>query len=274
MLILYGLLFQVSEPEDISLNYTSNVIYFTRYYYVDYNFTLANLWSPYFVKASDADPNGHSYDSIMKLYLDEADEAWADQVEYFDIVLILAGQWFFRPLLYYENGQLVGCNKCGKENVTDLSYIYRYKMAFRTAFKTLSNLKKFKGVTYFRTFSPTHFENGDWHKGGNCVRTRPYSKEEMKLDWFVRDAYLTPVEEFKAAQKEATKKGLQFTMLNTTEIMLLRPDGHPNNFGHSRDKNKKYNDCVHWCLPNPVDTWNEFLLYMLKLGQTSSGSKL
>jgi len=24
-------------------------------------------------------------------------------------------------------------------------------------------------------------------------------------------------------------------------------------------------DCVHWCLPGPVDTWNEFLLQMLKM---------
>ncbi|KAK7266715.1 hypothetical protein RIF29_19366 [Crotalaria pallida] len=271
---LLCLLSQVSEPEDISLKYTSDVTYFKRYYYADHNFTLANLWSPYFVKASDADPNGHTFDSIMRIYLDEADEAWASEVEDFDIVMISAGHWFFRPLLYYENGQLVGCNKCGKENVTDLSYLYGYKKAFRTAFQTLIDLKRFKGVTYFRTFSPAHFENGDWNKGGNCVRTKPYTKEEMKLDEFVLEVYLTAVEEFKAIEKEATQRGLQFSMLNTTEIMLLRPDGHPNNFGHARDENKKYNDCVHWCLPGPVDTWNEFLLYMLELGQTSSSSKL
>ena len=71
--------------------------------------------------------------------------------------------------------------------------------------------------------------------------------------------------EFREAQRVATKRGLEFLMMNTTEIMLLRPDGHPNNYGHAKDKNVTLNDCVHWCLPGPVDTWNEFLLYMLDI---------
>ncbi|CAL0321690.1 unnamed protein product [Lupinus luteus] len=271
MFSLICLLSHVSQPEDISMKQTTDHTYFKRFYYAKYNFTLANLWSPYFVKSSDADTNGHSYDSIMKLYLDEVDEAWASQVEDFDIVIISAGHWFFRPLLFFENGELVGCNKCRKQNVTDLAHYYGYKKAFRTAFRTLINLRRFKGVTFFRTFSPSHFENGDWNKGGNCIRTKPYTKEEMKLDGNFLETYLTQVEEFKAAKKDAIKRGLEFNMIDTTEIMLLRPDGHPSNFGHAKNKNVAINDCVHWCLPGPVDTWNEFLFYMLKLGQTSSG---
>lgn len=268
--------FQVSKAEDISERYTSNVNYFKRYFYADYNFTIANLWSPFFVRASDADSNGHSYNSIMRLYLDDADEAWASQVENFDIVIISAGHWFFRPLMYYEKGQLVGCNKCGLENVTDLAHYYGYKKAFRTAFRTITNLKRYKGVTFLRTFSPSHFENGDWNKGGNCKRTRPFNKEEVKMEWYIQETYMKQVEEFKAAQEEARKRGLKFLMLNTTEIMLLRPDGHPNNYGRSKDKNVTLNDCVHWCLPGPVDTWNEILLYMLSTEShtASSGSKL
>ncbi|KAJ1380811.1 PMR5 N-terminal domain [Sesbania bispinosa] len=272
---LLCLLNHVSQPEDISHKYSSDVIYFRRYFYADYNFTLGNLWSPFFVRGSDADSNGHSYNSIMKLYLDEVDEAWSSKVENFDIVIISAGHWFFRPLMYYENGQLVGCNKCGVENVTDLAHYYGYRKAYRTAFRTLTNLKSYKGMTFFRTFSPSHFENGDWNKGGNCARTKPFTKEEMKLDGYILETYLTPVDEFKEAQIEARRRGLKFLMINTTEIMLLRPDGHPNNFGHSRDKNVTINDCVHWCLPGPVDTWNQFLLYMLNIeSQTSSGSML
>lgn len=265
----------MSKPEDVSEKYSSNPTYFKRYYYADYSFTVANLWSPYFVRASDDDRNGHSYNSIMRLYLDEADEAWTSQVANFDIVIFSAGHWFFRPQLFYENGNLVGCNKCGMENVTDLAHYYGYRKAFRTAFKTITNLQRYKGLTFLRTFSPSHFENGEWNKGGNCVRTKPFTKEEIKLDGYVLETYLTQVDEFKAAQKEARKRGLQFVMLDTTEIMLLRPDGHPNNYGHPKDKNVTINDCVHWCLPGPVDTWNEFFLYMLKMeNQASSGSKL
>lgn len=265
----------MSQPEDISERYASDLAYSKRYFYPDHNFTIGNVWSPYFVRASDADRNGHSYNSIMKMYLDKVDESWASQVENFDIVIISAGHWFFRPLLYYENDQLVGCNRCGMENVTDLTHNYGYRKAFRTAFRTLINLKKYKGDTFFRTFSPSHFENGDWNKGGNCARTRPFSKEEVKLDGYVLETYLTQVNEFKEAEKEARMRGLKFLMLNTTEIMLMRPDGHPNGYGHSMDKNVTLNDCVHWCLPGPVDTWNEFLLYMMNIEtQTSTGSKV
>ncbi|KAK7316234.1 hypothetical protein VNO77_35098 [Canavalia gladiata] len=274
---LLCLLNLVSQPEDISLRNTTDTINFKRYFYADYNFTLGTLWSPYLVRGNDADPNGHrSYDSIMRLYLDEVDEAWASQVENFDIVIISAGQWFFRPLLLYEKGQLVGCNNCKVENVTDLGYYYGYSMAFRTAFRNLTNLRRYKGITFLRTFSPSHFENGDWNKGGNCVRTKPFTKEEIKLDyWYVREMHRIQVEEFKAAEKEATKRGLKFLMINTTEIMLLRPDGHPNNYGHSNDKNiVTPNDCVHWCLPGPIDTWNEFLLYMLNIEAHTSTWKL
>ncbi|XP_061353639.1 protein trichome birefringence-like 19 [Gastrolobium bilobum] len=272
---LLCLLNHVSQPEDISARYSSDVTYFKRYFFADYSFTLATLWSPYFVRAGDADSNGHSYNSIMKLYLDEVDEAWASQVENFDIVIISAGHWFFRPLLFYENDQLVGCNKCGMENVTDLAHYYGYKKAFRTAFRTITNLRRFKGVTFFRTFSPSHFENGEWNKGGNCVRTKPFTKEEMKLDGYILETYLTQVREFKEAQKKARKRGLKFLMLDTTEIMLLRPDGHPNNYGHSKNNNVTLNDCVHWCLPGPVDTWNEFFLYMLNIqSETYYASKL
>ncbi|KAK7316229.1 hypothetical protein VNO77_35091 [Canavalia gladiata] len=275
---LLCLLSHVSQPKDISHKYSSNVAYFKRYFYADYSFTLGTLWSPYFVRSSDADPGGHSYNSIMRLYLDEVDEAWANQIENFDIVIISAGQWFFRPLMLYEKGQLVGCNKCGLENVKDLDYYYGYRKAFRTAFRTLTNHKRYKGVTILRTFSPAHFENGAWNNGGKCVRTRPVNitKEVMNSEyWYVMEMYRTQVEEFREAQKEATKRGLKFLMMDTTEIMLLRPDGHPNNYGHSKDKNVTLNDCVHWCLPGPVDTWSEFLLYMLGVeSQRSFSSKL
>ncbi|CAK9185932.1 unnamed protein product [Ilex paraguariensis] len=238
---------------------------FRRWFYQDYNFTIAALWSPQLVRAHDADPDGFSPNSLMNLYLDEADEAWASEVENVDIVIISAGQWFFRPFIYYEKGQVVGCHKCNKKNITDLTCYYGYKMAFRTAFRTLLSLQNFKGLIFLRTFSPDHFENGDWNKGGNCVRTRPFTKQERKLDGYNLEFYLTQVEEFKVAEKEGRERNLKFRLLDTTEAMILRPDGHPNQYGHWPHENNTLADCVHWCMPGPVDTWNEFLLQMLKM---------
>lgn len=257
-------IFQVVQPEDVSHKYTSDTTYFRFWFYSDYAFTLATLWSPFLVKACDADPSGHSLNSLMNLYLDQADEAWATQIENFDYVIISAGQWFFRPLIYYMNGHIVGCHNCNLENITAVSKYYGYRMAFRTAFRTLLRQKGFKGITFLRTFSPSHFENGAWNAGGSCPRTKPYMSKEMKPDDYNFEFYLTQVEELKKAEKEGRKRGLKFVVLATTEAMLLRPDGHPNHYGPLLHRNVTIADCVHWCLPGPIDTWNEFLLYVMK----------
>lgn len=245
-----------------------------RYFYPTHNFTLANIWSPYLVKAHDADPNGPVLTGLYDLYLDEPDTNWTTKVEEFDYVIVSAGHWFFRPTMYYENNHLVGCFYCKNENITDLTMYYGYRMAFRTTFQALLNLKGYKGMTFLRTFAPAHFENGEWDKGGDCIRKRPFRSNETRLETFNLELYLTQVEEFKAAEREGREKGLRFRLLDTTEVMLLRPDGHPGRYGHLPNANVALNnDCVHWCLPGPIDTWNDFLLHMLKMegGRSSSG---
>ena len=252
---------QGSHPEDVSLKY--NLTYdFKRWFFADYNFTVARFWSPFLVKSKDADQNGFSSNSLMNLYLDEADQSWTSAIESFDYVVFSAGQWFFRPQVYYENGRIIGCFNCQKSNVTQLMNYYGYGKVFQTAFRTIMSLKGYKGVTLMRTFSPSHFENGEWNKGGDCARTRPFTKEETKRESYVFELHKAQVEEFKAAEKEGMQRGLQFRLLDTTEAMLMRPDGHPNHYSPPRKENVA--DCVHWCLPGPIDTWNEFLLSILK----------
>ncbi|KAM7268793.1 hypothetical protein ACFE04_010959 [Oxalis oulophora] len=249
-----------ASPEDISRNYSSDVNNFRRWYYVDYNFTLATLWSPYLVKSSDVGSTG-----MMSLNLDEADEAWSTQIENFDYLIISAGQWFFRPLIYHENGQALKCYNCNIKNITSAPIFYGYKMAFRTTFQKILESKSYKGLTFLRTFSPAHFENGEWNSAGSCERTRPYTNKEMKLDGYIMEMYKTQIEEFRLAEEEGKIRGLKFNLINTTEIMLMRPDGHPNHNVWQLNRNSTSGaDCVHWCLPGPIDVWNEFLLYMMK----------
>ncbi|KAJ4833263.1 hypothetical protein Tsubulata_005097 [Turnera subulata] len=271
---LLCLLARVTYPEDISDKYGADPKYFKRWYYTEYSFTLATFWSPFLVKSHDADPNGHSLNSLMNLDLDKPDEAWAEQVENYDYVIISAGQWFFRPLIYNMNGQAVGCHMCHKENIADLTMYYGYRMAFRAAFNTLLDLKGYKGVTILRTFSPSHFENGAWNEGGSCARTRPFTSQEMKLDGYALEFYLTQVEELRKAEREGRKRGLKFELLATSEAMILRPDGHPNHYGQLSPRNMSVADCVHWCLPGPIDTWNEFLFYLLKKESLNTPSNL
>lgn len=248
-------------PKDVSSTADPR---FKRWLYVSYNFTLASFWSPYLVKAIETEPNGPIYNRLMNLYLDEANTEWAGEIETFDYVIISAGRWFFGPQIFYENGQVVGCHLCHRNSIENLTMFYGYRRAFRTSFRTLLTLEKFKGMTFLRTLSPAHFEKGEWNKGGQCTRTRPVSKLEMKLDEADLELYRTQLEELKEAEKEGNEKGLKFKLMDVTEAMVMRPDGHPNHFGHSAEENVTIADCVHWCLPGPIDTWNAFLLQMLK----------
>ncbi|KAK7290382.1 hypothetical protein RIF29_04771 [Crotalaria pallida] len=265
---LICLINSVAHPEDVTAKRKYlDENYFRWWFSSEYNFTIAILWSPFLVKAIDADPKDFSFNSAMKLYLDEADKAWASQIKNFDHVIISTGQWFYRPMIFYENGKLVGCQKGDEKNITDLNF-YGYRNAFRTTFKAIRDLKGFNGSTFLVTHSPKHFENGEFYEGGACDRTKPFTKEERQ-GYKYRDTleafYEIQVEEFTKAEKEARKKGLHFGLIDITEAMAIRPDGHPSRYGHVFNKKKKVNDCVHWCLPGPIDTWNEFLLYMIKL---------
>jgi hypothetical protein len=45
-----------------------------------------------------------------------------------------------------------------------------------------------------------------------------------------------------------------FNVLNITGMSEFRADAHPSTTG-----GKKHDDCMHWCLPGPTDTWNDLL---------------
>ncbi|PRQ53191.1 putative PMR5 domain, PC-Esterase [Rosa chinensis] len=260
---LICLLSRVEYPIDVS--YTKDEKY-KRWKYTSYNFTMASFWTPHLIKSKEEDSHGPTNTGIFGLYLDEFDEAWTSQVEDFDYLIISGGHWFMRSMVFHENNKISGCHYCLLDNVPDLGMFYGYRKAFRTAFKAINSLKNYNGITYLRTFAPSHFENGMWNKGGNCVRTKPFRSNETQLEGASLEFYMIQLEEFRTAEKEGRKKGLKYRLLDTTQATLLRPDGHPSRYGHWPEENVTlYNDCVHWCLPGPIDTWGDFLLEMLKM---------
>lgn len=48
---------------------------------------------------------------------------------------------------------------------------------------------------FLRTFSPTHFEHGDWTDGGSCPRTRPFGSDEKKLEGYDQELFVAQEEE-------------------------------------------------------------------------------
>nr|XP_043616328.1 protein trichome birefringence-like 19 [Erigeron canadensis] len=260
---LICMLSRVEYPIDRSATKDEN---FKHWYYVSYNFTLATFWSPFLVKSEEANVDGPTHTGLFNLYLDEFNEKWTTQIDDFDYLILNAGHWFWRPAVYYVNREVVGCRYCQIENITDYPMTFGYRKAIRTAFNAINSRENFKGITILRTFAPMHFEGGTWNGGGDCVRKMPFKSKEITLDGINLELYMTQLEEFRRGEKMGKKMGLKYRLLDTTQAMLLRPDGHPSRYGHWPNENVTlYNDCVHWCLPGPIDTWSDFLLHTLKM---------
>ncbi|XP_062233098.1 protein trichome birefringence-like 19 [Phragmites australis] len=260
---LICLLTRVAEPTP---SWPSNK--HTVFYYGEYNFTVANFWAPYLVRHEQIDDDGPAHTGLWNLYLDEPDAVWLAHVAEFDYVVVSASSWFYRPSMLYEDGRLVGCHYCLLPNVTDLTLRYALRMATRAALRALGGADgRFRGTAVLRTVSPSQYEGGEWNKDGNCVRTMPYQRGEKRIEGFELDFHTLQLEEFAAAERAARDAGglVRMMLMDTTEAMILRADAHPSKYrGWTPEKHfTLYNDCVHWCLPGAVDTWNDMLLHML-----------
>ncbi|KAL0430368.1 UNVERIFIED_CONTAM: protein trichome birefringence-like 19 [Sesamum radiatum] len=254
---LICLLSRVANPIDLAAPLDQN----RRYEYRDYDFNVSIFWAPYLVRTEKTDPKDEK--RPFKLYLDEFDEHWTKQIALFDYVIISAGHWFFRPTYFYVNNLLIGCLYCPESNVNHLTAYFSYRRAFRTAFRAI-NAANYSGVTFLRTYAPSHFEGAPWDKGGDCARKRPYQRKETVLEDYGLEMYLIQLEELRIAQKAGRRRGGKFRLFDATRSMLLRPDGHPSKYGHWPVANQTIpNDCVHWCLPGPIDAWNDFLQELL-----------
>ncbi|XP_073307058.1 protein trichome birefringence-like 24 [Primulina huaijiensis] len=243
-----------------------------RWSFPSHNFTVSVIWAPFLAKASIfEDENGVS-SSMIQLHLDELDSVWTQRYEDYNYIMIAGGKWFLKSAIYYENNTVVGCHNCHNNNITQLGFTYAYRKALNSTLKFIIG-SKHKPYIFIRTTTPDHFENGEWNTGGYCNRTRPFQEGEVEINYTDGIMRNIELEEFKRAEAIALENGLIMKLFDTTVLSLLRPDGHPGvyrqfNPYEGKDKNAKIqNDCLHWCLPGPIDSWNELMMEMLRRGK-------
>lgn len=238
-----------------------------RWVFPLHNFTVSIIWSPFLAKAAIfEDINGVSTSEIQ-LHLDILDKDWTDQYESFDYMIFSGGKWFSKTAIYYENNTELGCHHCSKGNFTDIGFNFAYRKVIRNVFDFIIGSKP-KGNIFFRTSTPDHFEGGEWFSGGTCKREVPIKEGEFELnelDKIIRDV---EVEEFEKVSVEASENGVNFRLFDVHPLSLLRPDGHPGPYRFyqpfAKGENAKViNDCLHWCLPGPIDSWNDLLMEMI-----------
>ncbi|XP_004489877.1 xyloglucan O-acetyltransferase 1-like [Cicer arietinum] len=240
------------------------------WHFPSHNATLSLYWSPFFVQGQERSKSGPNYNTM---YLDRVNQRWSKDMDRMDLIVLSFGNWFNVPSIYYENGLVLGCLNCSDLNYTDIGFYVPIRKALRTSLDAIIERRKGKGNNgigvIVRTFSPSHFD-GDWDKAGTCSKTEPYGNGEKKLEGMDGEIRKIEIEEVESAKVKANKfGGIRFELLDVTELSLLRPDGHPgpymNHFLVANGvSNHVQNDCVHWCLPGPIDTWNEIFLEMMK----------
>jgi hypothetical protein len=234
---------------------------FRRWVFRDHNATVSIFWSPLLVKVTEkAELAGVRHNNV---FLDAFDERWMSQLGALDAVVLSVGHWFLIPGIYHDGGEVVGCHDCADLNRTKTAFFGVFKeIVHRTLAEVARRHGNDRKVVAFTTFSPAHFE-GDWDKAGACPKKEPYKDGEKELGYTEMEMRKTVVEAMAAAASSAGP--LRFAALDVTKLSNLRPDGHPgpymrnDPFAGGMDA-RVQNDCVHWCMPGPIDTFNEILL--------------
>lgn len=251
-------IFQVETPIDIEEKNPEDR--FKTWYFRSHDFLLLALWTRFLVAETEIIQNGTATGSF-DLHLDKLNTSWTQKLPWLNYVVISTGHWYFRKNYLYENNTLIGCVHCSEDNVTSYGPAYAIKKAYRTALQHINECENCDGlVTLLRTFSPAHFEKGGWNGGGYCNRTRPLEKGEVSFggtEWEIRNSL---VEEAEEAEKS---EGRQFRVMDVTRAMMMRADAHPGIHWNNQWM-KGSSDCLHWCLPGPIDVWNELMLEVLK----------
>ena len=264
---LLCLLSSASTPNLIYRNGEDNK--FRRWLFPSHNLTLSIYWSPFLVKGIEKSSTGPNHNM---LYLDVVDERWANEMGGMNMIVLSIGHWFLHPAVYYESDSVLGCHYCPGLNHTEIGFYDMLRKAVRTSLNSIIDRKSAKGGVIdvmVTTFSPSHFE-GEWDKAGACPKTKPFREEENQLEGMNSDMRKISVEEVEAAKANYKGDGKKFGLevLDVTKLALMRPDGHPGPYMnpfpfHDGVKDRVQNDCVHWCLPGPIDTWNEIFLQMI-----------
>ncbi|GAB2297326.1 hypothetical protein Dimus_031436 [Dionaea muscipula] len=255
---------------------------FRRWHFASHNVNVSVYWSPFLVKGFEKTGSGEQKHN--KLFMDTVDEKWASDLGLMDMVVLSIGHWYLHPAVYMEGDLVLGCHYCPTLNHTEIEFYGVYGKAFRTALQAIIQRKgspNGNGVDVLvTTFSPHHFE-GEWDKAGACPKTNPYNESEKMLDAMdeqMRKAQVAELEEARRSNSNARGR-VRIAAIDVTKLASLRPDGHPGPYMHPFPlsngvvQDRVQNDCVHWCLPGPIDTWNEIMLDIIKgwhLAQSSS----
>ncbi|XP_031475888.1 protein YLS7-like [Nymphaea colorata] len=245
-----------------------------RWFFESYSVMIVRIWSSWLVhqmsEAFDFAPAG-----VDKLHLDKPDQTFMELLPSIDVLVLSSGHWFAKQSVYILNNEIVGGQLWWPDlnRTKKINNIEAYGISVETSLAAIVTHPGYKGLTILRSYSPDHYEGGAWNTGGSCTgKVKPLTEGELVENGFTQRMHEQQVMGFQRAQKKATNKS-KLRLMDITEVFSYRADGHPGPY-RSLDPNKVTKrgpdgrpppqDCLHWCMPGPVDTWNEIVLEIIR----------
>ncbi|XP_042503699.1 protein YLS7-like [Macadamia integrifolia] len=241
-----------------------------RWYFRSTSVMIVRIWSSWLVhktpQAFDFAPEG-----VTKLHLDKPDEDFMEYLPSFDVVVLSSGHWFAKQSVYINNNEIVGGQLWWPDNSLPrkINNIEAFGISVEAILTAIATHPSYTGLVIVRSYSPDHYEGGAWNTGGSCTgKVKPASDSELVPSGFTDAMHEKQVMGFNNAVKRQTNKS-KLRLMDITKVFGYRHDGHPGPY-RSPDPNKitkrgpngqpPPQDCLHWCMPGPVDTWNELVL--------------
>ncbi|KAJ0043773.1 hypothetical protein Pint_17287 [Pistacia integerrima] len=217
-----------------------------RWYFKSTSVMIVRIWSSWLVHKTN-EPFDFAPAGVDKLHLDSPDEYFMNYILEFDVIVLSSGHWFAKQSVYILNNEIFSLPSL--------------------------HIQTYTGLTIVRSYSPDHYEGGAWNTGGSCTgKEKPLAPGELVKNGFTEIMHEKQVTGFNNALKKATNKS-KLRLMDITEAFGYRHDGHPGPY-RNPDPNKitkrgpdgrpPPQDCLHWCMPGPVDTWNELVLETIR----------
>ncbi|CDP05671.1 unnamed protein product [Coffea canephora] len=245
-----------------------------RYYFRSTSTMIVRIWSSWLVHQTP-EPFDFAPTGVDKLHLDLPDERFMEFVPNFDVIVLSSGHWFAKKSVYILNNEIVGGQLWwpDKSRQMKVNNVDAFGISVETIVTAMLKHPNYTGLTILRSFSPDHYEGGAWNTGGSCTgKEKPAVDKDLVENGFTNIMHEKQVAGFNKAIKKQTNKS-KAILMDITKAFSYRHDGHPGPY-RSPDPNKitkrgpdgrpPPQDCLHWCMPGPVDTWNELVFEILR----------
>ncbi|CAN6208129.1 unnamed protein product [Urochloa humidicola] len=240
-----------------------------RWAFPTHDVTVSFYWAPFVARATGKALNDTLPQSMNHVHLDAVDDRWGANADAMDVVVLGTGHWPLNGAIYYRKGEMIGHHVHDElDPAIEIGYVRPMRMAYRTALDRLSSGGRPRTVV-LATLSPGHKYEGDT-LATMCPRKEPFREGEQGVRDLDRELVSLVYEEAEAARaRNGVGSATRVEVLDVTKMASMRPDGHPGAYMHRDPFAHEVQpwmaaDCVHFCLPGPVDTFNEILQHILR----------